>query len=368
MKSYYKFLKWLILSIPIIILFTWSFSNLSDLLAKKSALNAAYGIYGGIDVKNDPFIVELYDNLVGYYYFKKIGKRITKGLTSDEDKIKAIAEWTFHNIRPIGHIPDNFFNIARRGYGLCDHSAHVFSSLAFFMGYPSRQLYLRNDNGVSPHSVAEVYVKGKWCVVDTLNGIVYQTPNGKLMSINDLKRNMHIYKSHSFYKDIPIRFLERGTPLYIFPYGTENIFKRLKIEIQRLTLLNNIAYAASGQNSFVDKKTENLLNKKHQIDKEVVYLFDRARKTHLLGEYKAAFELYNKILKIYPQNGLSDDSQYFLAFCLYNMKSYEQSIIEFSRLKKKFPSSPWISSAELFIEIIDSKSYNRKKYMVSEAK
>lgn len=134
---------------------------------------------------------EFYDYVYGYIVFRWIGFNLTVNIKTDFDKAANVAFWVFDNIggfkRHQRHkfmpvIDDNFFNIYRRGFGYCDQSAHVYATMMHLLGFKSGLLMLMDDKGVSPHTLAVVYIKGKPLMVDTSYKFIFADDDKSLLA------------------------------------------------------------------------------------------------------------------------------------------------------------------------------------------
>jgi transglutaminase-like putative cysteine protease len=119
-------------------------------------------------------VARLNDYIYGLWVFYKIGKNITVNIKDDTEKARAAAYWVFDNIKGVEryayfkNIDDNFMNVYRRRMGSCDQSAWVYVVMTNLLGLNSRVLYLVDDSGGSPHTVASVKIKDNEYIVDTL--------------------------------------------------------------------------------------------------------------------------------------------------------------------------------------------------------
>ncbi len=92
-----------------------------------------------------------------------------------------------HNVPAV--IDDTSWDCFLRGYGYCDQQAWAFSTLLAKHDIPSRMAMLRGDKFLSGHTVAEVYLNGKWRVVDPHVNKVYYTSGGEMATYDDMQRD-----------------------------------------------------------------------------------------------------------------------------------------------------------------------------------
>ena len=82
-------------------------------------------------------------------------------------------------------IDDNSWNVLRRGYGLCDQQTWLLSTLLAKLGIPGRWVRLKSQEYNMSHSVAEVFVEGKWRIVDPHINRVFER-DGELATYEDI--------------------------------------------------------------------------------------------------------------------------------------------------------------------------------------
>ncbi|MBI3599697.1 MAG: hypothetical protein HY097_03525 [Nitrospinae bacterium] len=196
---------------------------------------------------------ETYDYTYGYFLFHRIGKNLTVNMTSDFDKAVNVAFWVFDHIKQFDHpqqarfmpvIDDNFLNIYRRGFGYCDQGAHVYATMMHWLGFESKLLMLRKEDGVSPHTVAVVKVNGKFMVVDTSYKFIFVDDKRKPVGVDELEGSeifdeyLKVVKAANIVLKIkePVEikpsYFRNGTYFETFPYCSwRHTFKKV---IQKL--------------------------------------------------------------------------------------------------------------------------------------
>ena len=103
---------------------------------------------------------------------KKLALSIVEEQTTELGKAEALIDWVQLHVRPQTSAPtsvitDDYVNIIKRGWGYCDQMAHVFATMATYVGLEAEQLQLFRDDGVSPHTLAMVKIDGKWRIAST---------------------------------------------------------------------------------------------------------------------------------------------------------------------------------------------------------
>ena len=180
--------------------------------------------------------VEVYERVRGLLAFRNLARQLTQGATSDRERIERLLEWTYLHVRPYFSAPtrvvaDDPYRIAKRGFGYCDQSGHVFATLAHEAGLRARLYFLRNAAGASPHSVAQVFLDGDWVFVDTLIGRVLEV-DGTPLTLDALQSNPSLLDQASsgardILPHITAEDLLRGDVFLAFPYGGLTPWRRL---------------------------------------------------------------------------------------------------------------------------------------------
>lgn len=102
-------------------------------------------------------------------------KAVTKGLTTDEAKVKAIYDFIVKSVKydadlakkvTPGYIPD-IDNVIATKKGICYDYAALFAGMARSIGIPARLVMGTTDNVKGYHAWNDVFINGKWVTVDT---------------------------------------------------------------------------------------------------------------------------------------------------------------------------------------------------------
>ena len=199
-------------------------------------------------------IPEAYDYIYGYFLFRRIGSNLTVNIKDDFDKATMVAFWVFENIKQLERYPylpvvdDNFLNIYRRGFGFCDQSAHVYATMMHWLGFETKLLMLRKEDGISPHTVAVVKVKEKFMIVDTAYKFIFaEIKDGEKIPIgvDGLEDYPEIFDKYlKVVKDtlapfgqkskMKLSWFVNGTHFETFPYcGKKYLLKKIIDKIRR---------------------------------------------------------------------------------------------------------------------------------------
>jgi tol-pal system protein YbgF len=103
----------------------------------------------------------------------------------------------------------------------------------------------------------------------------------------------------------------------------------------------------------------NLANVAGSVDPEELYNSAYSKLTK--ADYKAAREEFKKFLELFPQTEYSDNAQFGIGEAYYKEKKYEEAILEYEEVVKKFPQGNKVPDAMLkqafsFIALNDGNS------------
>jgi len=127
-------------------------------------------------------------------YLRGFSDAIIPESSTTEQKISAILQWMSNgparldsDPRTAGQDrnPTDTLNYASL-LQVCGSATNAFVNLANSAGMPARRLLLLDSHRLTKHVVAEVYVDGRWAVVDPAYRVILQGPNGKLLTREEL--------------------------------------------------------------------------------------------------------------------------------------------------------------------------------------
>ena len=163
------------------------------------------------------------DHIYGLWVFYRIGRDITVNIEDDLEKARAAAYWVFDNIKGVEryagfkNIDDNFMNVYRRRMGSCDQSAWAYVVMTNLLGLNSRSLFLIDDKGKSPHTVASVNIGGKTYIVDTtIHHMFDLSDKGAFKNYQRLIKEYcaYYYKNEEDYLKLDMSLFENGVYSY----------------------------------------------------------------------------------------------------------------------------------------------------------
>ncbi len=130
-------------------------------------------------------------------YLKGFSDAIIPLAAPPEDRVEAILSWMKHGparqdkLAPSGfdtRNPEETLNY-RQLLLVCGSATNAFVNLANSSGIPARRLLLVDKNGSAKHVLAEVYLDGRWIVVDPSFRAVFRDAQGRTLTRGELGNN-----------------------------------------------------------------------------------------------------------------------------------------------------------------------------------
>jgi len=321
-----------------------------------------------------PFAVDLYDNIYGYFLFHEIDREITKGLKTDKEKMFAVADWVFNNIlqkelskysdikksSSLPIIDDNYLNVALRGYGFCDQSAYVFATMMHFLGFETSLLMLKDDRGISLHTVALVRIEGKDGIVSTTYKFIFKTADNELIPKENLRYYPDVFAKYKKIitdsrneklSDIKIEWFENGVYFKTFPF-CDKIYLINKVKDKLKACFSNLVFAMPAQISKPSLSKDTPKEDSFLQDK-YLFSYNRARVYVLLGRLSEALDVLNSI-KIEKDQRSYIYVLFQKAHILYSLKRYEEAKDYFSQIISLKRSHFYTLGANYFLKKIDN--------------
>ena len=265
---------------------------------------------------------------------KKLAQSVVEGQTTELGKAEALIDWVQLHVRPQTSAPttvitDDYVNIIKRGWGYCDQMAHVFATMATYVGLEAQQLQLYRNDGVSPHTLAMVKIDGKWRIASTWRGVIPKNSKGEP------------YTKTGF-----IHRLEQGDIYELAPIGPTE-FENSK-SLKTFPYISNWQVGMKVVNRVVKKvisPSSSDLAARVQIPASDLYLYDRARNAYLDVNYKLAQNLYSQVIMNSSSIILKDEAQFALGMTFYDEKDYVKALETFNKIVAGDKNSAWHISA-----------------------
>lgn len=148
------------------------------------------GVNFQVSTREIPLYVKALSFLYRHYQYGTLAEEITRGLSSERERVLAVFEWTRQNIRrtPEGWtvVDDHILNIVIRGHGLSDQMADVFTTLSTYAGIPAFWQNLRLSGSGKKLVLSFAKVEERWVVFDVANGLIFRNEQGDLASVEEI--------------------------------------------------------------------------------------------------------------------------------------------------------------------------------------
>ena len=271
---------------------------------------------------------------------KKLALSIVEGQTTELGKAQALIDWVQLHVRPQTSAPttvitDDYVNIIKRGWGYCDQMAHVFATMATYVGLDAKQLLLFKDNGESPHTLAMVKIDDKWRIASPWRGVIPTNAKGEPYTKTGF---IHLLEQGDIYELAPIGALEfeNSKSLKTFPY-ISNWRVGMKIVHRLVEKIKSLSSSSSSSSSDLAIRV--------QIPESELEIYDRARDAHLDMNYELAQQLYAQIIATSTSTILKDEAQFSSGMNAYDAKDYEAALKIFQGIIGGDKDSAWHISA-----------------------
>jgi hypothetical protein len=254
----------------------------------------------------------------------------------------------------------NLLDYLVTGVGWCDHQANVFNKLLSKKDIPARYVYLKDKEGVSPHTVSEVYFNNRWVIFDPQDYLYFKLDDGNYATLNDISQRPQIILSHVKLKSLETTdkdayegskvFWQRLFPLPMEPERSAPWTERNSIFTEILDL-----YVTCFGKRFINAYQDIYLRLTLAPIKQIDYrLFFAARNYQIYYRRDLAIDRYMSLIKNYPESKYSDDGLFFLALLYIDIDhDYEMAKDTFHKLIVSYPGSEWLSIARNKIKELD---------------
>ena len=271
---------------------------------------------------------------------KKLALSIVDGQTTELGKAETLIEWVQLHVRPQTSAPttvitDDYVNIIKRGWGYCDQMAHVFATMATYVGLEAKQLQLYRDDGVSPHTLAMVKIDGKWRIASVWRGVIPKNSKGEPYTKTGF---IHRLEKGDIYELAPIGSaeFENSKSLKTFPYSS-NWQVGMKVFNRVVEKIKSLSSSSSSSSSSLAARV--------QIPVNDLELYNRGRDAQLDMNYNLAQKLYAQVIGTSKSSILVDEARFASGMNSYDAKDYAAALEIFDGIIAGGKESAWHISA-----------------------
>lgn len=256
------------------------------------------------------------------------------------------------------------------GQAYCDFQARTLNSLLGITGIKSRYAMLLDKDGISPHTLNEVFIDGKWCVFDTTMNIIFTDGKGNKVTLEQMSADPGLiinnkklialkgYRVES-YENL-VKLYSRMFPMPLQPRrSTPNVY-----QVHIFDRITDLYFKAFKYNFFNFYQDLYLKLKTVNLVKEDTRLFFLARNYHLAYRNKLAQNYYNRLLEKYPNSILAEDTIFFYGMFSFENKNYNKAADFFNIILVKFPRK-WENPAYYYLGFIYEAAEDKKSSLLS---
>ena len=269
-------------------------------------------------------VASWYDHWRGVRFFRRMAREATAGAQTERDRLERLIGWTYLHVRPSAwaaparlHFDDPYRTV-KRGFGMCDQSAHVFVELARAADFEARLFFLEDAQGTSPHTVAQVLLDGEWILVDSLAGRLLEA-NGTPLTIEALRQHPELletaYDGVRPYLALTVADFVRGR----VPYGDTKPWRRVPQEPLDVP-------------EFPVEASESVL------------AYDKFRQAMLDGEWARSEALYEELGRMPLREELAQAAAYHFALAAFEAGHWERVVERAREALSSDPHTPWRNS------------------------
>jgi len=288
---------------------------------------------------------------------KLMRRKVTqiRSQTSDpQGQINLALSWVTQSVRPQDASPspvisDDYYNILKRGSGYCDQAAYVFSVLSTRLGIPARMIMLQDQDGVSRHTAAEVYLDKKWQYIDPWLGVFPHKSDGSGYTRFEFAYDQAALEKYGY--------VEQGLTGYDF--AQSKIFETFPF--MSMPNLVRKVFSKFGNLRESSSSTPGGLRNVEQIDDvnleaeltdkqlEVLKLYDRARELHLNEDFDGAREIYSELLVNQELLVINESARFFFGVTYFDERKHGSAEKYFKSEIANNLNRKWINSKYRFL-------------------
>ncbi|MCB7128083.1 MAG: hypothetical protein J3T61_00905 [Candidatus Brocadiales bacterium] len=302
----------------------------------------------------------LINNFPGFAY-AYITQRLVGSERDPEVVIHTLTRFVHENlfVPDFGYavVDDAPITVLHRGIGWCDQQANILLRLLDQRNIPSRLVFLRDQKGVTPHSVGEVYLKGAWRIVDPLMMLILRNSREEIATREEICQGevdfgafssdrISLPKYRQLFCQKPTWFggnkaLRRPGFFEAIKLGKPFPGKTMADSWQRLFAMPDVI----GSGLFINLYVQAI---RDLYETEDGYAYGVARTYHILGKFQEAQRWYSYVVTAFPTSTHVEESLFFTGLAAYHGGQYGEARVAFDKLLHKYPKTPWAGRARLF--------------------
>ena len=297
---------------------------------------------------------QITDLLHGERLIRRKVNQIRSQTSDPQYQIDLALSWVAQYVRPQDASPspvisDDYYNILKRGSGYCDQAAYVFSVLSTRLEIPARMIMMKDRDGISRHTAAEVYLDNKWLYIDPWLGIFPHKSDGTGYTRFEFANDKSALEKYGY--------IEQGLTGYDFAHSIvfETFpFMSLSNLVRKVfSKFGNLRESSSGTPGGLSNVEQingvDLESRLTDQQLEVLKLYDKARELHLDEDFEGARKNYSQLLVNQELTAINDSARFFFGVTYFDERKFVSAEKYFKREIADHPNSAWINSKYRFL-------------------
>lgn len=312
--------------------------------------------------------------LHGELIIRRKVNEIKEQTSEPQRQIDLALSWVTQYVRPQDASPspvidDDYYNILKRGSGYCDQTAYVFSVLSTRLGIPARLIILQDQNGVSRHTAAEVYLDKKWQYIDPWLGVFPHKPDGSAYTRFEFAKDQSALEKYGYAPGLTGYEFANSTVFETFPFMPLN--KLLKKIAGKLGNLHESSATSPGGLSNVEQTNVGANLGQLTNDRlDVLRLYDQARTNHLDKDFSKARSSYQELIYNKQISTIGDAARFFFGVTYFDQQRYAEAEKYFKSSIVEQEDNLWLNSQYRFLaeSLISQGKIDEAKTWLTKAK
>lgn len=255
-----------------------------------------------------------------------------------------------------------------RGIGVCDQKAWAIGTLLALKGIHGRLVMLRNEQGVSTHTLLGVLLSERWCMVSTSGGSVFRKSDGSPATLEDLSGDSGLATSQPAFQLLASPGRESMFDLFqpLFPIRKPPVIWPSVLSQRKRNRLQAVAeevihrtWSRLGKglaHRFQDLYLALLPKRWGSPEEHASTLYVQARNYHLYHRLDKAAARYRELIALYPTSSYTRKSLFWTGAVDLQQGRADEAIQTLSRFLAEYPHSSWKTRAyDLLAKAYESK-------------
>lgn len=313
--------------------------------------------------------------------YQLLADRIAGNETDPEKIAMRINDFVHESLYPSGGpvLDVTSWNDLVRGIGWCDQDDWTLATLLSKKNIHARFAMLKDKQGSSPHTMAEVYLGEQWRVFDPLYGLVFRSSRDQsLATMSDLSENPSRIFDNPRIRALPEKSRRKVEELFsrVFPIPKEPVrwaplllMKNRSLVRQTVNNVIGLSLSLFGPRAAYlvqDLYLGMLPNRLIALDRGIksgsgpvtltksedpaLFLYYKARNHHLYERATLAEKFYKEIILRYPESPYAEKSSFFLGdLNLRVIRDYPAAVSHLADFLNRYPGSNWTSRAQYLL-------------------